>query len=159
MKVAVAAILVVIVAVCALVLLSNKPSTSPDDATTVATEKPFISLTISYFDNFKKEASTVVLAMAGASDLEALRRTFQSAQSDEMTLYMQYSKRRSTMTTVIQEIASKTDNCHLLFQQGLSEMLRYWDDQDPTRIPRGGNMVKGSMAEANNVLAKITAPH
>jgi hypothetical protein len=155
----IAAIVLVAVGLCAtLVLLSYKPSPSSDSAA-VGREKPFLSLTISYFDKFKDQASTVVLAMTDASDLDALKRTFQYAKSDEMTLYTQYSERRSALTTTVQEIADKTDNCHLLFQQGLSEMLRYWEDRDPTRIPRGSNMVKGSMTEANDILAKIAAPN
>jgi len=155
----VAAIVIVAVGLCAaIVLLSTKPSPSSGSAS-VAREKPFISLTISYFDKLKDQASAVVLAMVDVSDLEGLKRTFLYAKSDEMTLYTQYSKRRSALTTSVQEISDKTDNCHLLFQQGLSEMLSYWDDHDQTRITGGTSMVKGSMAEANDILAKIVAQH
>jgi hypothetical protein len=151
----VAAIVIVVVGLCATVmLLSIKPSPSSNSAA-MAREKPFLSVTISYFDKFKDQASTVVLAMVDASDLEALKRTFLNAKSDEMTLYAEYSKRRSALTTTVQEVADGADDCHRLFQQGLNEMLAYWDDRDTARIPRGSDMVKTSMAEASSVVAKI----
>jgi hypothetical protein len=48
-------------------------------------EAHFYSVTISYFGMFKDQASVVLLAMVGASDLDSVKRTLLDGESAENT--------------------------------------------------------------------------
>jgi hypothetical protein len=146
---------IVVVILAAVIIGLIEPGSNGRDP--ARDEARFYSVTISYFGMFKDQASVVLLAMVGASDLDSVKRTLLDAESAESNGYEEYSRNRSKLAVgKVRDIADSADESHRLFQEALGDMLMFWADRDPAHITHGGETLKHCIAMANATVLKIS---
>jgi hypothetical protein len=95
--------------------------------------------------------------MAGASNLESIKGALLAAKSAEAAGYERYFRNRAAggISSGVQDIADNADEAHRLFQEAMSEFLKYWDDKNSADVTVGSGTLKQCVTLANATARKI----
>jgi hypothetical protein len=121
-------------------------------------EARFLSDSLNYLHILIDQVADIGQAIAG-SNLDRVKSALSEAKSLENDAYEEYhiSRAGTNLSERLQGIARNIDECHRLFQEGMSESLKYWDYADPDHATAGFAMLKQSMNQANAAAKEIVA--